>query len=149
MNYLEILIAFISVILLASLLVTIITQMVISLFNLRGKNLFWGLERLLSNLQPDDNKGIIKNITEGVLKHPLISRFTKRYASVVRVEELCNINRYRQIYKIQLEKKFKYMGDQLLSLNSNLEQLGLGVLTKKYCPLTKWNLSKILGMLIS
>jgi hypothetical protein len=72
LDQLEALIAFAGIILLASLIVTTLTQMVIALLNLRGKNLLWGLKRLVSQIEPsltNDADAVVKRI----LGNPLIS----------------------------------------------------------------------------
>ncbi len=84
------LIAFVAVILLNSLLVTVVTQMVISAFNLRGHNLAWGLTRLLKEIQPGKTE-VIDEIVHKVLRHPLVASTEKRLASVIRSEELSQL----------------------------------------------------------
>ena len=90
LDQIDSLIAFSAVILLNSLLVTVITQMVVSALNLRGHNLFWGLTRLLREIQPGKNDAI-DEIVQKVLKHPLIASTEKRLASVIRSEELSQL----------------------------------------------------------
>jgi len=97
--HLDSLIAFVSVILLASLIVTALTQMAIALFNLRGRNLIWGLKRLVVQIEPslaEDADAVVRKI----LTNPLISsggelkgfwaRF-RRLPSVVRREEFSHL----------------------------------------------------------
>lgn len=55
-----------------SLLVTTLTQMVSALFGLRGTNLQWGIETLLSHVDPALEKHA-RTIAEQVLHHPMIS----------------------------------------------------------------------------
>jgi len=90
LDQIDSLIAFIAVILLNSLLVTVITQMVVSAFNFRGHNLAWGLTRLLREIQLGKN-GAIDEIVKKVLKHPLIASTEKRLATVIRSEELSQL----------------------------------------------------------
>ncbi len=90
LQYIDALIAFSGVILLASMIVTILTQMVVTVLNLRGKNLLWGLSRLISEMEPtlkDDAEKIAKK----VLQHPLICRSKKRLPNVIRVEEFSEL----------------------------------------------------------
>ena len=86
-QYIESLIAFVAVILVASLIVTIMTQMIVAAFNLRGRNLFWGLKSLFEELKPSSN-GEADEIIKTILTHPLIARTKKRYAPVIRLDEL-------------------------------------------------------------
>ena len=70
--HLDSLIAFVGVILLGSLMVTALTQVVIALLNLRGKNLLWGLKRLVSEIEPSlqaSSEAIVRKI----LANPLVS----------------------------------------------------------------------------
>jgi hypothetical protein len=55
-----------------SLLITTLTQMVSALFALRGSNLRWGINTLLTHIDPDLAVHA-KTISEKVLHHPLIS----------------------------------------------------------------------------
>jgi len=96
---LESLIAFVGIILLASLIVTVLTQTVIALLNLRGKNLIWGLKRLVSQIEPslkDDADAIVRKI----LGNPMISLEKKnkgfwsrfqRLPAVIRREEFSRL----------------------------------------------------------
>ncbi len=86
-QYIESLIAFVAVILVASLVVTILTQMFVAVFNLRGKNLAWGLKSLFDELHPGHGD-VTREIVAKILKHPLIARTNRRFASVIRLEEL-------------------------------------------------------------
>jgi hypothetical protein len=72
--YLDTLIGFAVVMLGASLVITILTQMISALFSHRGANLRWGLETMFQNL-PDCPllKVNAVNIAKDVLTHPLIS----------------------------------------------------------------------------
>ena len=84
-----------------SLLVTTLTQMVSALLGLRGTNLRWGIETLLTELDPT-LASHAATISEKVLHHPLISDSTlsrfdvwlfKRWklASAIRKEELIHV----------------------------------------------------------
>ena len=90
LTHLDALVSLCVVLLLGSLLVTVITQIVISVFNLRGRNLFWGINRLLHELQPG-MKDEIDEIVDKLLTFPLIAKSKKRYATVIRVEELSKL----------------------------------------------------------
>ncbi|UCE08295.1 MAG: hypothetical protein JSW07_09850 [bacterium] len=52
LEHVDALIAFSGIILLASLLVTVITQMINTGINLRGRDLLWGLKRLIGEIEP-------------------------------------------------------------------------------------------------
>jgi hypothetical protein len=74
--YLDTLIGFAVIMLGASLVITVLTQMISALFSHRGANLLWGLETMFKNL-PDcpllnDAKTAAK-VATSVLTHPLIS----------------------------------------------------------------------------
>jgi len=74
--YLDTLIGFAVVMLGASLLITILTQMVSALFSHRGANLRWGLENLFKHVpnSPLMNTAVnAKNLANDILTHPLIS----------------------------------------------------------------------------
>jgi len=100
MPLIESVIAFAVVILLASLLVTALTQFLVAVVNLRGRNLVWGLERLFSTMQAPD--AVSRWLARAVATHPLLSTgclegdWLRRvfgplycpYSKVVRVEEL-------------------------------------------------------------
>ena len=103
LTHLDALVSLCVVLLLGSLLVTVVTQIVISVFNLRGRNLFWGLNRLLHELQPGV-KDEIDEIVHKLLTFPLIAKAKNRYATVIRVEELSKLllkfSEYPQKYKL-------------------------------------------------
>src|SRR5436190_17870900 len=84
-----------------SLLVTTLIQMVSALFGLRGSNLRWGIETLLTQLDPN-LEAHAAEISREVLHHPLISDSTFsgfrlkllqrwRFASAIRKDELIEI----------------------------------------------------------
>jgi hypothetical protein len=74
--YLDTLIGFAVVMLGASLVITVLTQMISALFSHRGANLLWGLETMFKNL-PDcpllNNAETAAKVAKSVLTHPLIS----------------------------------------------------------------------------
>ncbi len=74
--YLDTLIGFAVIMLGASLLITILTQMISALLSHRGANLLWGLETMFKNL-PDcpllNNAETAAQVAKSVLTHPLIS----------------------------------------------------------------------------
>jgi hypothetical protein len=112
--YVDSLIAFVGVILLASLIVTVLTQMVIAVLNLRGKNLLWGLKQLISEIEPslkDNAEAIVKK----VLNNPMISmekngkgfwRKFQKFPAVIRREEFS-----RLLVKLAESEDVKEFGD--------------------------------------
>ena len=91
LEHIDALIAFAGIIFLASLLVTVLTQIAIVTFNLRGRNLFWGVARLLEQIEPSLGEKGAKEISRKILTHPLISRYTKRLPPVIRMEEFSEL----------------------------------------------------------
>ena len=90
LEHIDALIAFTGIILLASLLVTIVTQIVILVLNLRGRNLLWGVARLLQQIEPslvDEAEEVARKI----LTNPLICRYKKRLPPVIRTEEFSDL----------------------------------------------------------
>lgn len=101
------LIGFAVVMLGASLLITILVQMVSALLGLRGTNLLWGIEVLLKTADSKLPAGNVKTIAESVLTDPIISnsRFSQvralplvgqltrrwKFASAIRFEELTKL----------------------------------------------------------
>lgn len=73
-QYVDLVIAFVLLILVASLFITGATQVVISLLGLRGANLRRGLADLIETAYPDqETKHWAKEIAGRVLRHPMIS----------------------------------------------------------------------------
>ena len=103
LEHLDTIIAFVVILAGVSLLVTVLTQSVSALLGLRGSNLYWGIETLLKELDPNLNAHAA-TITREVLHHPLISDSTLsrfgfklfnrwKLASVIRKDELIEILR--------------------------------------------------------
>ena len=90
LDRLDTVIAFAIVMLLLSLLITTLVQMIGLLFALRGKNLLWGIKRLLGQVDPDLGKHAAE-IGDKVLRHPSISHLSRMRAVAVRKEELVRI----------------------------------------------------------
>lgn len=97
LNYLDSMIAFSVVFLLLSLLITVTTQLVGNVINLRGKNLAWGLKKLFGQIQPSDKKSI-DGVVKWLLTHPLIARSTYRKATVIRIEEIKDLLKNYRMY---------------------------------------------------
>lgn len=120
LSYLDTVIGFAVVMLGISLLITILTQMVSSLFNHRGGNLLWGLRTLFANINPTRFPHLTAeadSVAKSVLTHclisdswfsnnrvasavagkvPLLHRLFARFrlASAIRPEELTDILRH-------------------------------------------------------
>ncbi len=115
LEHIDALIAFAGIIFLASLLVTVLTQIAIVTFNLRGRNLFWGITRLLQQIEPSlDEKGA-EEISKKILTHPLISRYTKRLPPVIRKEEFSELL-IKIVESEDIEKFNKNIQDSLKQL---------------------------------
>lgn len=85
--YFDTALGFASVMLMLSMLVTILVQMVGATFNLRGKNLHWGVQRLIEKIIPDYAEQA-KAIADKVLTHNALSYTLGRYAVAIRPQEL-------------------------------------------------------------
>jgi hypothetical protein len=72
LQYLDTIIAFVVVLLGLSLLITILNQMISTLFGYRGTNLLWGVETVLSTIDPTLT-GKAKDMAKKVLTEPIIS----------------------------------------------------------------------------
>ncbi len=93
LHYLDVLIGFSVVMLLATTLVTSVTQAIVRLLNLRAANLQLGLEALVSELDPN-LKAHAKSIAGEVLGHRLVAEagsIFPRKGAVVQREELIRI----------------------------------------------------------
>jgi hypothetical protein len=99
LKQLDVLIGFITVMSLVSLLITVITQLVSSKLDLRGKNLLSALEAMFLTLKPDLKDGD-KNkafaLADAILRHPAISDSiqsdgSRTLASAIRPQELLDI----------------------------------------------------------
>lgn len=82
LQYFDTIIAFVVILLGVSLLITILTQMISALLGYRGTNLLWGIQTLLSTIEPDlakedpSNPKLpteAKKIATEVLRKPVIS----------------------------------------------------------------------------
>jgi hypothetical protein len=54
LEYLDTIIAFVVILLGVSLLITILNQMISALLGYRGTNLLWGIQTVLSSMEPHD-----------------------------------------------------------------------------------------------
>ena len=112
MQYLEMLIAFSGVILLASLMVTLITQLVVAAANLRGKNLVWGLKLLMNNIVQQEGE-TVDTLLQKIVDYPLVARTYRlfkleitRTAQVIRREEFIQL-----LEKYDIEYDERYVWD--------------------------------------
>jgi hypothetical protein len=87
----DILIGLSLVMLVVSMAVTLMTQALVSIRQSRGRHLMRGLSDLLEQLHPGITADIAKELSEAVLKHPLIRGSEKRLGSVIRREELTKL----------------------------------------------------------
>ena len=69
---LDTVIAFAVVMLLLSLLITTLVQSISALLDLRGRNLHWGLKRLLPQLD-SRLRGEAAKLSEQILRHPALT----------------------------------------------------------------------------
>ena len=83
---LDVLIGFTTVMLLASMAVTFLTQAVIEILNLRGRKLWDGLSSLLGQVNPDALRPHARQIARAALKHPLVGT-GGRLGGVIQREE--------------------------------------------------------------
>jgi hypothetical protein len=88
---LDILIGLSVVMLLVSMIVTVLTQFIIGLFQMRGKHLLGGIADLLAQIQPGMPREIAEKIAEAVLSHPLVSDVNGKLGSVIHREELTKL----------------------------------------------------------
>jgi hypothetical protein len=88
LEYVDTILAFTVVMLLLSLLITVLVQLVISIFNLRGGSLLWGVEQILKSCPELQNYS--KTIAEKILKHRSIAP-GKRLAKAIGSKEMKSI----------------------------------------------------------
>ena len=87
----DILIGLSVVMLIGSFAVTLLTQLLITLVNTRGRHLFRGLADILQHIDPGLDRKIAEEISRKVLENPMLSDVTKRLAAVVSREELTTL----------------------------------------------------------
>ncbi|AEF99996.1 hypothetical protein [Methylomonas methanica] len=88
---LDILLGMTVIMLIASMAVTVLTQFVSGLVNLRGKNLARGLCDLLQQIDPNLQREIAEQITCSVLTHPMISSVAQRLGDTIHREEFVKL----------------------------------------------------------
>src|SRR5688572_21341750 len=75
LEHIDVILSFVLIIAGVSLIITALNQAISALLGLRGSHLRWGLETLLSNIDPS-LKDQARKISEEILKHPMISDST-------------------------------------------------------------------------
>jgi hypothetical protein len=104
LEQIDIAVGFAVIMLLLSLIVTVIVQAIAAAFDLRGRNLVWGLTKLLHQISPEfelpagrdwnEKKSTLgKKIAEAVSKHPAIAHSWLGRATAIRPEELIRLMR--------------------------------------------------------
>jgi hypothetical protein len=88
---LDILIGLSVVMLFLSMIVTVITQFLINLRNMRGRSLLTGIADLLEQISPGIPRQIAEQISTTVLKHPLIRNANGGLGNVIHREELTKL----------------------------------------------------------
>jgi hypothetical protein len=83
-------IGFAVVMLLFSLLITILVQVAVTVFDLRGRNLLWGVTVLLEHALPD-LKGRAPELAKKVLGHSSLTLGLKLNATAIRSDELIRV----------------------------------------------------------
>src|SRR5260221_5629483 len=79
------------VMLIVSLVVTAMTEFVLTVLNSRGRNLMSGLAGLLRQIDPTLSETLANDVAKGVLTHPLISGKAGRPGTVVHREEFTKL----------------------------------------------------------
>lgn len=87
----DVLIGLSVVMLIGSFVVTMLTQAVTTLVNTRGRHLFRGVADMIRYLDPSMAQKTVEEISSSVLKNPMVSEISHRFASVVSREELTTL----------------------------------------------------------
>lgn len=87
----DILIGVTVVMLLASLIVTVLTQFATSVWNSRGRHLLRGITDLMQQVAPGMQRDAASKIAAAILSHPLIRASGGRYGDVIQQGELTRI----------------------------------------------------------
>ncbi|MCK9605884.1 MAG: hypothetical protein M0R33_05470 [Methylomonas sp.] len=88
---LDILLGMTVIMLIVSMAVTVLTQFISGLVNLRGKNLARGLSDLLQQIDPNLQRNIAEQITRSLLTHPMISSVGQRLGDTIHREEFVKL----------------------------------------------------------
>src|SRR6266487_5909957 len=121
LQFLDILIGFVTVMLGASLIITIITQLISGALGLRGSNLRWGITTLLERAAPNLDKNA-KAITQAVLNHQLISDSTfSKFGSCFKRWRLATAIRRKEL--IEILEQLKKNPEWAASLNPRMAEI--------------------------
>lgn len=74
-----------------SMVVTVLTQFIIDLFNTRGRHLLHGLADLLQQIDPGIERNTATQITSSILTHPVIRSTMGRYGTTIHREEFTKL----------------------------------------------------------
>lgn len=88
---LDILIGFSVVMLVFALAATALIQFLLSVSQLRGRNLRWGLTRLLMHMDPALTREVADKISWAVVKNPLVARNPRQVGGLIQREELVQL----------------------------------------------------------
>lgn len=87
----DILLALTVVMLVASMVVTVLTQFVTSIGNTRGRHLLQGLADLLQQIDPKIERTVAESVCAAVLSHPMIRDVGQRYGAAIHREEFTKL----------------------------------------------------------
>lgn len=87
----DVLIGLSVVMLMVSLVVTMLTQFVVSVINSRGRHLMHGIADLLEQIDPGLTRQVAEEISTKVLTHPVVRASGKRLGHVIHREELTRL----------------------------------------------------------
>ncbi|WP_255556323.1 hypothetical protein [Methylococcus sp. Mc7] len=79
------------VMLIASMAVTVLTQLITDLANTRGKHLSRGLGDLLRQIDPSLSREMAEQVSRAVLTHPMISHVGQRLGATIHREEFTKL----------------------------------------------------------
>ncbi len=88
---LDILLGLSVVMLMVSLIVTVLTEAIANLLQMRGKHLLEGIIGLLKQVDRDVPDPVVNAIATTILTHPLIRSKGSRYGTVIHREELTKL----------------------------------------------------------
>src|SRR3954462_7333110 len=77
--------------LMVSLIVTVLTEAVTNLLQMRGKHLFQGVVGLLKQVDRDLPEHVVEAVATAILTHPLIRSHGCRFGTVIHREELTKL----------------------------------------------------------
>lgn len=88
---LDILLGLSVVMLMVSLIVTVLTEAIVSLMQMRGRHLLEGMIGLLKQVDRDFPEHVVDAVATGILTHPLIRSKGCRFGAVIHREELTKL----------------------------------------------------------